>query len=200
MSLPSLVERIRSALRDGWADPARRYGAIFVGKYRATGNRIWGTVGDPRTDIYMSKHPPSSMETALDGATVGRTTRFEQDGKKWRFEMSVGCEVTSNVLLEDRLRVYAVDRLGGRSALRLEGADELAHIRKIFGARSELELAIDFSGGGNCQEYLREGWYPPEPRHTWTQGTHSVLELPLAAPGSRYGVGVSRSHSLCRVS
>jgi hypothetical protein len=40
------------------------------------------------------------------------------------------------------------------------------------------ELLIDFGVGGNSNEFCRDGWSQPEPRHTWTLGQQSTLELP----------------------
>src|SRR5690242_14088471 len=41
-------------------------------------------------------------------------------------------------------------------------------------------LAIDFGATGNAGEYRRTGWADPEPKHTWTLGPESRLELPLS--------------------
>jgi len=39
-------------------------------------------------------------------------------------------------------------------------------------------LVIDFGAAGNGGNYRRAGWADPEPRHTWTSGSESRLELP----------------------
>lgn len=39
-------------------------------------------------------------------------------------------------------------------------------------------LAIDFGAAGHSHEYRRTGWADPEPKHTWTIGPESRLELP----------------------
>ena len=40
------------------------------------------------------------------------------------------------------------------------------------------ELVIDFGRSGNSDVYRRSGWYEPEPRHSWTQGSESTIEIP----------------------
>jgi len=40
------------------------------------------------------------------------------------------------------------------------------------------ELVIDFGRSGNSDAYRRSGWYEPEPRHSWTQGSESTIEIP----------------------
>ncbi|HWB52372.1 MAG TPA: hypothetical protein VG651_24930 [Stellaceae bacterium] len=39
-------------------------------------------------------------------------------------------------------------------------------------------LLIDFGAAGNSGAFCRSGWSRPEPRHTWTLGRDSTLELP----------------------
>jgi hypothetical protein len=49
----------------------------------------------------------------------------------------------------------------------------------------EGELLVDFRTGGNAAAYRRSGWAEPEPRHTWTVGPESLLELPRPSmPGT----------------
>lgn len=43
---------------------------------------------------------------------------------------------------------------------------------------AEAVLVLDFGASGNGREYRRGGWAEPEPRHTWTIGLESRLELP----------------------
>ncbi|MBU6497866.1 MAG: glycosyltransferase family 2 protein [Rhodospirillales bacterium] len=45
-----------------------------------------------------------------------------------------------------------------------------------------MSLAIDFSVGGNSQFFIGAGWSSvPESGFTWTNGTYSILRLPLSA-------------------
>jgi hypothetical protein len=48
------------------------------------------------------------------------------------------------------------------------------------------ELVIDFGRSGNSETYRRSGWYEPEPRHSWTQGSESTLEIPRPSVASDY--------------
>jgi hypothetical protein len=48
------------------------------------------------------------------------------------------------------------------------------------------ELIIDFGRSGNSATYRRTGWAEPEPRHTWTLGRESTLELPRPATSGDY--------------
>jgi hypothetical protein len=47
------------------------------------------------------------------------------------------------------------------------------------------ELLINFGVAGNSDAFRRSGWSQPEPRHTWTIGRESTLELPRpTSPGT----------------
>src|SRR5207249_2607656 len=45
---------------------------------------------------------------------------------------------------------------------------------------------VDFGLGGNAGEFRRTGWTAPEPKHTWTSGVESTLELPQPRVAGRY--------------
>ena len=48
------------------------------------------------------------------------------------------------------------------------------------------ELVIDFGRSGNSDAYRRSGWYEPEPRHSWTQGQESTIEIPRPSVAGDY--------------
>jgi len=54
----------------------------------------------------------------------------------------------------------------------------------------DVELAINFSIGGNCKPYLRDGWSSPEPGQTYTEGTVSTIALTFDHPGRRYNLEI----------
>src|SRR5438876_10172001 len=51
-------------------------------------------------------------------------------------------------------------------------------------------LVVDFRAGGNAGEFRRTGWAEPEPRHTWTIGPESRLDLPRPAVSGSYRIVV----------
>lgn len=48
------------------------------------------------------------------------------------------------------------------------------------------ELLVDFGVAGNGGRFCRSGWSQAEPRHTWTLGRESALELPQPAEPGAY--------------
>jgi hypothetical protein len=48
------------------------------------------------------------------------------------------------------------------------------------------ELLVDFGVAGNGRCFCRSGWSQAEPRHTWTLGRESTLELPQPAEPGAY--------------
>ena len=134
----------------------------------------------------VSWREPKSVVLLRYQQEVASTCSFEAAGHSWRLTIDADREFAADDILKERLEVFAVDRLGGRSRLRMEGAMQLGYIREVFGAPSALELSIDFSRKGNGRDYVRDGWYGPEEEHTWTRGTYSTIELPFRVPGSKY--------------
>ena len=48
------------------------------------------------------------------------------------------------------------------------------------------ELVIDFGRSGNSDVYRRSGWYEAEPRHSWTEGQESTIEIPRPSVAGDY--------------
>lgn len=178
-----LIARIRSAFRDGWHDPATRYGAIYVGRFEVKGSKAVGSI---KHQFEISHRPPKAVALFRDRIEIARTDQFEPYAGGWTFVIESGSQFTRDDILKDRLEVFGLDRLGGRSKLHFEGAVQLSYIREAFGAPSEAELVIDFSRTGNSGAFVREGWYGAETEHRWTAGKFSTIELPLRVRGAQY--------------
>jgi hypothetical protein len=183
MALLGLLSRIRTAFRDGWHDPATRYGSIYVGRFEIKGSRV---VGSLKHQFEISCRPPKAVTLHRDRVEVARTDRFEPYAGGWSFSIESGSQFTGDDILKDRLEVFGVDRLGGRSKLHLEGAVQLTYVREAYGVPSEAELTIDFARTGNSGGFVREGWYGAEEEHRWTAGKFSTIELPLQVRGAQY--------------
>jgi hypothetical protein len=184
MKRPGLLIRIRSALREGWADPGSRYGSLFVGRYVLRGGQVMGTVWHyPR----VFGRPPVSIVAERCGEAIGVTSKFMPgDDNVWSFTVHVGYDFSPADVLGDQLQVFALDRIGGRSKLQLKGAAQLNYIRATLVPPSATEVVIDFSQRGNSDEYVREGWYRPEAGLTWTAGVYSTIEIAVKERGERY--------------
>ena len=57
--------------------------------------------------------------------------------------------------------------------------------------RGLTELWINFGTAGNSGDYRRAGWSQPEPRHTWTIGRESALELPRPSEPGTYRLAIA---------
>jgi len=171
--LPCLISRVRDAWRSGWADPVTHYGAVYHGLYQAEERQIRGFVAHARR---VSERPPDSIVVFCDSDVTGATESFEHRNlyRDWRFTVDVGVSISTRDILGSRLKVFAVDRLGGPSELSPDGKAELALIKQTFGRPPETELVVHFAQGGNSGAYVREGWYGRAQEHTWTEGTGPV--------------------------
>jgi hypothetical protein len=178
-----LISRIRTALKDGWHESATHFGAVYVGSYGIKGSKVLGSL---KHQFEISRRPPKAVILLRDQVEIASTGQFKPDGGGWTFCIDTDQDFTADDILKERLEVYGVDRLGGRSKLRVEGAMQLTYIRAAYGTPSELEIAVDFSHLGNSNAYVREGWYGAEQQHRWTAGKFSTIELPLMVPGSQY--------------
>jgi hypothetical protein len=185
MSFPIFFTRILSQLRLGAADPVYHFGTTYEGTYEPAGNRVSGFVTNRDQD---KRFPPASVIVTRDGIDIGAATQLERAGHGWRFSVSFPELFTADDILRDRIRVFAVDYRGARSDLLIDGAVQLSYVREALAPPFETEVVIDFAEGGNSKEFVRAGWSHPEPRHTWTEGKQSVIELSFRSPGSRYRV------------
>jgi hypothetical protein len=176
-----LLSSIRCSWRGGWADPVSRYGAVFRGTYQLGDKNVSGIVAHFR---HVSDRPPASIVVFLDDKMIGGTEKFEDCNRNWRF--AVGVDFTPQDILHSRLKVFALDRVGGRSALLADGTAQLAYLKRINDRPADVELTVDFSHGGNSTKHVREGWYGPTTEHTWTEGKYSTLEVAFTQPGSKY--------------
>jgi hypothetical protein len=107
-------------------------------------------------------------------------------GPQWRFRVELGEPLDPRAVLEDRIKVFAVDRRGSRSELQINGAVQLGFLRDAYAKPSEVEVEIDFTQGGNSTDFVQKGWSGQEPTHTWTDGDQSLLRLPFTEPGASY--------------
>jgi hypothetical protein len=187
MGVLRALSRFRSALREGWADPATHYGSVFHGKYVLRDRRISGTVAHL---FRASRRPPASILVVRHGDIIGSTDQFDHGDRMWRFSVDLALDITSDDILGSRLKVFAVDRVGSRNELQPDGAAELNFVKQKFDQPPVTELIVDFSQGGNSREYVREGWHGPAKEHTWTDGVRSAIELTVGEPGSRYGIEI----------
>jgi hypothetical protein len=181
--VPGLLTRMCKAIREGWHDPATHWGAVYQGIYEIKDSRVIGTV---RHVHIASDRPPSSILIERYDTIIGQCSSPERLQDGWRFEIDVGAKFSAEDVLRDRIKVVALDRLGGRSLLQLIGAAQLAYVKEAFGEPAEAELIIDFSQQGNSGLYVRDGWHPAERDHTWSRGTESLIEVPVGQPGGAY--------------
>jgi hypothetical protein len=180
MGILGFLVRVRSAIRSGAADPTAFYGADFRGMYEPRADSILGGVAR-EGNLY----PPTQVIALRDGAVVASTDQLQVHGNSWRFALQLGFVVTADDILRERIAVFAVDRRGARSALRIDGTVQLSYVRENFSS-GQLELEIDFSASGNASDYLRKGWSTQEPDHIWTDGRQSTIAVDFARPGDRY--------------
>jgi hypothetical protein len=178
-----MLSRLRSWFSSGAADPTSRYGCEYIGNFEADGTSVTGVVEDRVGHVRV---PPISLIVRRDGVEVGSTSEFEWYGSGWRFAVQIAGPVTSQDILRDRLKIVAVDRVGGESALTMLGAAQMEFLRAAHGPTTEQDLLITFTQDGNSLSYVQDGWSGPERNHTWTEGTHSTIRLPFAYPGARY--------------
>jgi hypothetical protein len=129
--LSDAISRVRFALQNGWADPVVRYGSVFEGYYEVQGSRVEGVIYDASR---ASKRPPISVILLRSGEPIGSTKSFEPLGDRWRFEIDVGIDFLPDDVLKERLRVIALDRLGGESVMKISGATQLNFIRNAPGS------------------------------------------------------------------
>jgi hypothetical protein len=185
MRVLQMLSRARTALREGWAEPATRYGAVYLGNYEVAHGRIIGNVSHLDN---ASRRPPSSIVALQNGAVIGSTSEFTPHERRWRFEIDVEREFDADLVVRGRTEVFAIDRLGSRSPLQMDGATQLGFVRDALGNPSDLELTVNFGKDGNSRNFVRDGWYGQELEHTWTCGTYSTIALPLKSPGSSYNL------------
>jgi hypothetical protein len=186
MKSPSLLSRLRSAMRSGAADPVAFYGANFGGTYEPCPSGITGGV----VPLGGSKrYPPARIVIVRSGEVVAETDQFVVQPNGWRFKLDLQLPITAEEILGEKIGVFAVDRRAARSKLTIDGAVQLGYIRQTFNP-SETELDVDFSRGGNSKEYLLEGWSGQESEHIWTEGKESTIAITFAMPGQRYQVAL----------
>jgi len=123
----NVLSRVRSALRDGWADPIVRYGSVFEGWYELHGSLVTGYLAHAAK---VSKRPPISLVVLRDGEPIGSTKSFEPSDEGWRFEVDVGAEFTADDVVKERLHVAALDRVGAQSIIKISGSTQLSYIRR----------------------------------------------------------------------
>jgi hypothetical protein len=180
-----LFGRMRSWLLGGGMDPVGYYGTVFKGTYELHDKRVSGGVADMGD---VKRYPPVSILVVRNGNIIGSTTRLEEHANGWRFRLEVDPPVTAEDVLADRIAVFASDRRGALSELRIDGAHQLSYIRGVFAPAWETELDLDFSAGGNSKDYLRAGWSGAEPDFTWTEGKQSTVAITFAKPGDDYRI------------
>jgi hypothetical protein len=182
-----MLSRLLAWWKRSGTDRVSRYGAPYVGNFEPHDSGIVGDVADPSG---YNRFPPTAIIVLKNGDPIGSTTQIERRSNGWRFAFELDEPIIPEDILRDRISVFAVDNLGARSALTMLGAVQLEYLRSSDGAVAKRELSIDFSRGGNSQEYVRDGWAGPEPEHTWAIGTESTIVVTFANPGSRYGLEI----------
>jgi hypothetical protein len=188
------LARLFSVLKGGLSKAPANFGITFIGSFEPDGQRIAGNVVDVtqasvRIDDWLVNRP-TLVIAELGGVSIGSGSKFERQGNGSRFEFDVNQLITPQDVLQDRLRVFALDHKHSRSELRIDGAVQLSYVKQAYGRPSESELLIDFSERGNSRTYLRDGWHGQEPDHVWTDGKHSTIALPFGKPGSDYGLEI----------
>jgi hypothetical protein len=188
------LARLFSALKGGLSKAPASFGVTYIGHFEPDGRRIAGNVVDvtqasERVADWLVNRP-TLLVAQLNGVQIGSGSSFERQGTGWRFEFDVNQTITAEDVLQDRLKVFALDHNQSRSEIRIDGAVQLSYVKQAHGRPSELELLIDFSQRGNSRTYLRDGWHGQEPDHVWTDGTHSTILLPFSKPGSDYGLEI----------
>jgi hypothetical protein len=121
----NVLSRVRSAFRSGWADPVTGYGGLYAGWFELRASRVIGAVDS----AIRSSRPPTSVVVLKNGEPIGWTETLEPCNKGWRFEIDVGFDFTRDDVLKERLRIVALDRVGGESVLKISGATQLRYIR-----------------------------------------------------------------------
>jgi hypothetical protein len=177
---------LRNFFRKGMTDPVCHYGSTYHGTFEPAGAEISGFVTDPSDG---KRYPPAAIVIMLGGEVVASTDELEQSGHGWRFKVAFPTAFTGADVLQERINVIAIDHRGAPSTLRIDGAVQLGFIRDAF-TPSEIETLIDFGLGGNSVDYVQQGWSGQEPQHTWTEGHQSIIALPFAMPGARYGIEI----------
>lgn len=182
MRIFDVVRRVRVLMKEGAADMYNHFGTTFQGVYEPTGRRIIGTVTDCSG---VSRYTPTSIIVIRDDALIGSTDQFIPRSNGWTFELVFDAPFTTDDILKDRLQVFALDRLGSRNKLKLDGAVQLSFVKEIT-SPTETELLIDFSDQGNSAQYRLSGWSGQEPEHIWTDGTTSTIAISFDKPGMPY--------------
>jgi hypothetical protein len=123
-----VVSRVRTALQNGWADPTVRYGAIYVGWVELNASCVSGVV---EHWAIKSNRPPMSVVVLRNGEPIGSTKTFVPWNKSWRFKIDVEFDFTREDILKERLRIVALDRVGGESVLKINGPTQLRYIKSV---------------------------------------------------------------------
>jgi hypothetical protein len=179
-ALQGFFARLRDAAQA--TDPVASYGAIYEGTYEPQNNAIVGSVARAN-----NRYPPARVILVKEGAIIASTEQFDTYHNSWRFALDAAIVLSGDDILKDRISVFALDRRGARSQLKIDGAAQLGYIRDKF-SPTQTELEIDFSKDGNSKQYLREGWSGQEPEHIWTEGKRSSIAIAFAAPGKAYSI------------
>ncbi len=182
MNLFGALRRLHSLIKEGAANPYNHYGTTYQGLYEPIGRRIIGTVVDCSK---LNRYPPSSVIVTRNNELIGATNQFVSRTNGWIFEIDFDTPFTPNDILHERLGVFALDRLGCRNTLNVDGAVQLSFVREVT-SPTETELVIDFSDQGNSAQYRLDGWHGQEPEQIWTNGTSSTMSIAFDKPGQRY--------------
>lgn len=122
-SIARLFSRLRAFFRNPW----NQYGCIYVGRYSPGREKIDGYVepdGKPIGSV-----PPKVVVVFRDAQPIGTTEEFEPHSKGWWYRVILASPLDPRDVLQDRIKVFALDNLGSRSALRAEGGPQLAFIK-----------------------------------------------------------------------
>lgn len=129
-----MLESLRMAVDSGWCDPITRYGSVYIGWYDL---QDWGVSGVVSHYNRVSTRPPYSIIATNGGEVAGSVNEFAPaENTSWRFQIQLA--FTPLDILRDRLAVFAVDRLGSRSRLKVLGEAQLIYVRKALGDSQHL--------------------------------------------------------------
>jgi hypothetical protein len=128
MRISDFAQRLVLVVRDSLPNPWY-YGTRYEGRYWAEEARIVGLVASVRGDF---RRPPVSVSATCDDRTIATTRDIEVRGESWGFSLELGAPPDPRDILEDRIKVFAVDKLGTTSALRIDGTAQISHIREVY--------------------------------------------------------------------
>ena len=169
----------------GLTPVAPAYAVPPAGEYELRGQRCIGVIND-------ECHPTSrplliQLETNQRALLKEIEVPYDRTYRRYEFALDLDGSATPRDLLRERVCLYATNAFGLRSKLALDGASQLSLIREHLGKPRVVLFDLDLTRGGNGIEFMREGWNGPELQVCCSEGSRSVIEVPVAAsPADRH--------------